>query len=92
MPVITVNGYIEIPDEDFDALLAALPKHVEATKAEEGCIEFEVIQDKGYPNRFNVFEIFIDRESFDYHQERTAGSQWAVASANVVRHYNVTEG
>ena len=92
MPIVTLNGYIEVPDEDLDAVLAALPEHVDATKAEDGCIDFEVLQDKGRPNRFNVSEMFRDIESFEYHQERTASSPWAVLTANAVRHYEVTKG
>lgn len=91
VPIITLSGYIEVPDDDLDDVVAELPTHIEATQAEKGCIQFEVYQDKGNRNRFNVLEIFKDRKSFEYHQERTAASQWAIVSANAKRHYEIIE-
>ncbi|MEJ2741180.1 MAG: antibiotic biosynthesis monooxygenase [Gammaproteobacteria bacterium] len=89
--IVTLRGYIVVPDQDLAAVIAALPKHIENTNAESGCVQFQVSPDKENRNRFNVFEKFKDKKAFEYHQQRTAGSHWAVASARAKRHYEITE-
>ncbi len=52
---------------------------------------FEVTQDRGDPSIFNVYEEFIDRSSFEFHQERVQRSIWGQVTANAQRHYDLTE-
>ena len=77
-------------DIDLAAVKAELSTHTELTQSEEGCLKFEVIQDKDNANRFNVYEEFADRKSFLLHQDRIRKSKWGVVSAKVTRHYQVT--
>jgi autoinducer 2-degrading protein len=46
MPIVTLSGYIEVPNDDLDSVVAELPNHIEATRAKKGCIQFDVSQDK----------------------------------------------
>lgn len=92
MSKITLTGHILVPHEDLASVKRALPDHVENTLAEYGCISFEVSPDSDNPHRFNVYEEFKDKESFETHQRRVAKSHWGLVSARVTRHYEITEG
>jgi len=88
---IILKGYIEVPDSDLDTIKEALSLHTELTQQEEGCLVFQVEQDKANRNVFSVYEEFIDRESFEAHQNRIKSSNWGKVSKNVLRHYQVIE-
>ena len=91
MPKVTLKGFILVPESDLDAVKNALVIHKRLTQAEPGCIVFEVIQSKTNPHRFDVYEEFIDKESFELHQARVKSSTWAKVSVNVERHYEILE-
>ena len=89
MSKVVLRGYILVPTADLDAVKQALPTHQRLTQAEAGCLVFDVKQCAGHPLRFDVYEAFIDSDSFDAHQARAAGSDWANVSANTERHYEI---
>lgn len=90
MTKVILKGYIEVPPEDLSAVQHALPEHIELTRAEPGCLVFNVEADPEYPNRFHVYEEFCDAQVFAAHQERVQNSSWGHVSANVERHYQVS--
>ncbi|NQZ32738.1 MAG: antibiotic biosynthesis monooxygenase [Oceanospirillaceae bacterium] len=90
MEKITLNGYIIVPDSQLEVVEPALDVHIKLTRAESGCIVFEVLQDSIDKNKFNVYEEFVDSVSFLAHQARVASSQWGEVSKDLVREYEVT--
>ena len=64
MTRVILKGYVIVPDDDLDAINEALPAHIVNTRAEDGCLLFNVTQDVNKKNRFNVHEEFINKESF----------------------------
>ncbi len=91
MPGLTLQGYIVVSDDDLPRVLKALPKHVALTRAERGCLVFNVSQDGEDANKFYLYEEFVDRAAFDAHQTRTKRTHWATVSAEVERHYEIRE-
>lgn len=91
MAKVILKGYIIVPLEDLNAVIEALPIHIEKTTQEAGCLVFRVLQDQQQSNRFTVHEEFVDKESFDVHQDRVKGSKWGDVSANIERHYHVNQ-
>ncbi|MEM7268418.1 MAG: putative quinol monooxygenase [Pseudomonadota bacterium] len=89
---IHLNGHIDVPEQQRDAVAAALPEHIALTHAEPGCISFEVTPDPTMPGRYHVAEIFIDQAAFDAHQARAAASPWAEITKDVARDYKITKG
>ncbi|WP_323133249.1 putative quinol monooxygenase [Marinomonas communis] len=61
----------------------------QTTHEETGCITFSVIQSPDNLLRFDVYEEFADRESFDLHQQRVKSSHWGKVTVNVERHYEI---
>lgn len=85
--MLTLTGYILVPDDDLSAVIAALPEHIALSQAEAGCVHFSVTQHPDNPNRFDVKETFINTDAFHKHQKRLQNSHWASVSHRATRHY-----
>jgi quinol monooxygenase YgiN len=89
--MIELTGYIDVPEGRREAITAALPLHIELKRAETGCVRFDVTPDPEVEGRYNVSELFTDRESFDAHQARVMASAWGEISAGIRREYSIRE-
>lgn len=78
--------------EEADRVAGLLPDHIRATKAEPGCLAFEVIRSMSDPVRFAVREIFAGKADFEAHQARVAGSLWGRSTKGIPRDYMLTDG
>jgi len=92
LPKITLEGHIVVSNADLASVQAELPRHIELTQKEEGCLVFRVSQDSKKKNVFNVYEEFVNREAFETHQQRVRNSQWGEIAKDVERHYQINEG
>lgn len=86
---ITLTGYILVPAADLDKVLSALPKHIELSQQEAGCLQFHVEQDENNIHQFHVNETFINQQAFDAHQQRIKQSEWGAITKHVERHYQI---
>ena len=91
MPKIVLSGHISVSADDLIAVRQSLPLHIEATRAETGCLVFKVDEDSSEPGRFNVYEEFESRKAFEKHQARARESDWGRICRNVERHYEIEE-
>ncbi|MGJ8673796.1 putative quinol monooxygenase [Rubritalea sp.] len=89
MKKITLYGHIVVQPEELDTIKKALPVHLEATRAEEGCITFQVDEHPTEAGRFDVYEEFVSKSAFEHHQKRVKESAWGAATQNVSRSYTV---
>lgn len=55
--------------KDLDAAVKALNLLVENTRAEPGCIRFEIIQQRDKPEQFTLWEIWVDDAALAAHFE-----------------------
>ena len=91
MPV-TVTGRLICPSpEARDALVPAVDEHVRLTRAEPGCLSFDIRPDPDDASAFLVDEAFSDRPAFDAHQARMQATGWPALTADVTRDLTVTE-
>ncbi|WP_440713730.1 putative quinol monooxygenase [Gordonia sp. FQ] len=74
--------------EQRDIVLRHLPRHVELTRAEPGCLLFDVEQTAD-PLVWQVREEFADSGAFEAHQRRVASSAWGRATLGIRRDYTV---
>lgn len=88
---IGLTGYIDVPRSRLAEVTAALSEHIRLTRAETGCISFNVTPDPDHAGRFNVAEVFINQSAFDLHQSRTANSNWAHVAKGIARNYQIEE-
>jgi quinol monooxygenase YgiN len=75
--------------EDVEIVKRHLPDHLGLTRAEPGCLSFEVSQTDD-PSVWRVEELFVDRAAFDFHQQRTRTSEWFTATSTIARDYNIS--
>ena len=90
-PQIRLTGHIDVPSDRQKAVAAALPAHIALTRAEPGCLSFEVTPDPAISGRYLVAELFTDQAAFEAHQTRASASDWATVTAGIPRHYQITE-
>lgn len=77
---------------DADLVASLMREHERLSRAEPGCLVFEIFRSMSDPMRFAVREIFADRPSFEAHQARTRASDWWRLTAHIERDYRVSEG
>ncbi|MEQ6247945.1 antibiotic biosynthesis monooxygenase [Sulfitobacter sp. HNIBRBA3233] len=89
MTEVTLSGRLICATAD-EALRvrAALPAHIVLTRAEAGCISFEVTETDD-PLVWNVSERFTGKAAFEAHQVRASASDWARETAGIKRDYVV---
>ena len=88
---VRLRGQITVPAERLAEVRAALPGHIALTRAEPGCLSFDVIEDENQLGRFHVSELFENRAAFDAHQTRMRASDWFHITQGISRDYEVTE-
>ena len=74
--MVLLEGTIYVPPHKLEATQAALVEHIALTRAESGCLSFEVWPNPDNPLAFHVKEAFIDAEAYAAHQARTSASHW----------------
>ncbi len=86
---VTLTGHIDVPAERLEDIQTALRAHIALTRAEPGCLSFDVTPCPEVKGRFLVYEVFVGQQAFDAHQARTSASDWAKASAGIPRDYSI---
>lgn len=93
MTAITLAGFLICRSlEEADRVAILLPEHKRLTRAESGCLQFDVFRSMSDPVRFAVYETFCDRAAFEAHQARTRASCWWQATQHIPRDYRIEEG
>lgn len=91
MSKVTLKGYILVPANKLKIIKKELEIHKKLTLNEDGCITFNVKQNKEEPTKFDVYEEFIDKVAFNNHQKRIRSSKWGDVTKNVKRFYEIFE-
>lgn len=87
---INLTGQLMCQNDDEIAVVTEfLPRHIELTRAEPGCISFEV-NPTDNPQVWAVDECFQNADSFALHQTRVKASEWGRETAGIKRSYSVT--
>jgi quinol monooxygenase YgiN len=87
---VTLTGtLICTTEEEAARVRAALDSHIALTRAETGCLSFEVTQSND-PMIWTVSERFVNAASFEAHQIRAGASDWAVETKGITRDYKIS--
>ncbi len=73
---------------DAETVTRLLPEHIRLSRAEAGCITFNVVQTA--PLIWTLNETFTDLAAFEAHQARTSTSDWFAATRHIARDFKVT--
>jgi quinol monooxygenase YgiN len=88
-PKVFLDGHIDVPQERIDTVSEALPAHIALTRAEPGCLSFDVKPCATVAGRFLVAEVFANQAAFDAHQVRTKASDWFQVTDGIAREYKI---
>ncbi|UOA31648.1 hypothetical protein DSM110093_01419 [Sulfitobacter sp. DSM 110093] len=87
---VVLSGHLRCATRaEADRVRAGLDAHLRLTRAEPGCLRFDVTPTDD-PLVWQVTELFTDRTAFDAHQARAAASDWATLTAGITRDYQIT--
>lgn len=90
MSEVRLSGYLRCKnDSEADLVKEYLPKHIALTRAEPGCISFEV-NPTANTLVWKVEERFASSGAFRAHQARVAVSEWGKMTSEIARDYTVT--
>lgn len=90
-PAVDLTGLLVCADDDEARVIRDhLPAHLATTRAEPGCLRFEVDPEPD-GRTWRVVERFIDRVAFDTHQDRVAASAWGRVTAAIERRYTIRD-
>ncbi|MCU0912530.1 MAG: antibiotic biosynthesis monooxygenase [Rhodobacteraceae bacterium] len=91
MPKITVTGYLRARPEDRALIKRLLPEHIRLSRAEPGCLKFDVVASPTVADAWELDEAFVDRAAFEAHQACTRASAWGRETAHILRDVTVAE-
>ena len=74
--MIVVVGQFRFPPEQMAAALPAMRKVMEATRAEDGCIEYNYSEDVLDPGLIRVSEVWASRAQLDAHMQAPHMAVW----------------
>ena len=66
-PTVAVYGILRFPPENIAKLLPDLKKFVAATRANDGCITYDVAEDLFEPGVIRFSELWPDRKNLNQH-------------------------
>ena len=87
--MIHLTGTLTCAPEQQQRVRDALPDHIALTRAEPGCLEFEVVETA--PGVFAVSELFTTQAAFDAHQTRTRDSAWFAITQGMPRDFTISK-
>jgi quinol monooxygenase YgiN len=79
--MILVIGSIRCPVENLDKIKAPLTALIAATRAEDGCVQYNYGEDVLDPGLFRISEVWRDRAAFEAHLKAPHIPPWRAASA-----------
>lgn len=86
---VRLAGTIRCATDETESLRAAIPDHVARSRAEPGCLAFD-IRATADPCIYEVTERFRDQAAFDAHQMRTRASAWWGVTGHMDRDFEIT--
>lgn len=89
--MIRLTGQLICADATEAAIVRAhVAEHIRLTRAEPGCLSFEVIASDD-PLIWQVAETFRSMPDFEAHQTRTRASDWFTATKAIRRDFQVED-
>ncbi|WP_231921767.1 putative quinol monooxygenase [Rhodococcus rhodochrous] len=89
MSYVRLRGELLCHSEaEREIMLGHLQCHIDLTRAEPGCVSFEVLPTDD-PMVWRVEETFVDVTAFEMHRTRVARSEWGRLTVGIGRRYEI---
>jgi quinol monooxygenase YgiN len=67
--MVTVVAQYQVKPGEGDKVADALAPHIAATRAEPGCVTFVAYRATDDPDRFLLYEQYVDEDAFQAHRQ-----------------------
>ena len=91
MSTLTIVANIIAQADKVELVKAELLKLIDITRAEEGCINYDLYQDNENPAHFTFYENWVSRELWQKHMGNTHLADYMVATEGCVASFVVNE-
>ena len=88
---LTIVARIEAKNTAVDAVKAALEKLIAPTRAEEGCLQYDLHQDNENPALFLFFENWASREQWQVHMNNAHLKTYMEETDGLVASFTLNE-
>jgi quinol monooxygenase YgiN len=88
---LTIVAKIEAKKDKVDFIKNELLKLIQTTREEEGCLQYDLNQDKTDPSVFLFYENWESREQWRAHMENDHLKQFKAASAGALESFSLNE-
>ena len=91
MPKLTIVANITAKPDKIDLVKAELAKLVDITRAEEGCLQYDLHQDNEEPAHFLFYENWESRELWQAHMNAPHLQAYKTATEGAVADFTLNE-
>lgn len=77
--MILIIGTVRLPASNMEAARPIMKRMAEASRAEEGCVEYGYAEDVFVPGLIHVKELWTDQASLDRHFASSHIAEWRAA-------------
>lgn len=91
MTKLTIVAHINAKPERIELVKSELHNLIEATRAEEGCIDYDLHQDNENPAHFMFYENWESRELWLAHMENQHIADYKAATEGAVENFSLYE-
>ena len=91
MAKLTIVANITAKTDQIDLVKTELEKLIEITRAEEGCINYDLHQDNEYPAHFMFYENWENRELWQTHMGAQHLLDYQAATEGAVEEFTLNE-
>ena len=81
--MLLIVGTIRLPAEKMEPARPVMKRMADASRAEEGCIEYVYAKDVFEPGLIHVKEVWSDQNALDRHFETAHLAEWRAAWPNL---------
>ncbi|GLS91900.1 antibiotic biosynthesis monooxygenase [Psychromonas marina] len=91
MSKLTIIANIITKADQVELVKAELLKLIDVTRAEEGCINYDLHQDNENPAHFTFYENWVSRELWQTHMGNTHLAEYMKATEGAVEIFTLNE-
>jgi len=91
MSVLTISAHIKAKSDQIELVKAELEKLVEITRAETGCINYDLHQDNDNPAHFMFYENWTSRELWQKHMNNQHLQDYMAATEGAIEEFILNE-
>lgn len=91
MSTLTIVANINAKADKIDLVQAELEKLIDITRAEEGCLQYDLHQDNENPAHFLFYENWESRDLWQQHMNNAHLAKYMKATEDAVASFTVNE-